>query len=165
MINLLESNEPTHLSNEPDGSVVTTEEADGVRGVDAGDDPMYEPRYQELATFMRAPYQPDLTGVDIAMYGVPYDGGVTNRPGVCPRYRHAGSRWHHNPRGTLPAARLARPEPGWRRRRGGVATIRPERQHRLGRCHADVRDPLSAGRITLGLTGSQSRRRDQALAM
>ena len=52
------------------------------RGVDAGDDPMYEPRYQELATFMRAPYRTDLDGVDIALYGVPYDGGVTNRPGA-----------------------------------------------------------------------------------
>jgi guanidinopropionase len=45
-------------------------------------DEMLEPRYQELATFMRAPYRPDLAGVDIAMYGVPYDGGVTNRPGA-----------------------------------------------------------------------------------
>ncbi|MCP3989038.1 MAG: agmatinase [Actinomycetia bacterium] len=43
---------------------------------------MYEPRYQEIATFMRAPYQPDLDGVDIALFGVPYDGGVTNRPGA-----------------------------------------------------------------------------------
>lgn len=51
-------------------------------GADAGDTPMYEPRYQEIATFMRAPYRPDLTGVDIALYGVPYDGGVTNRPGA-----------------------------------------------------------------------------------
>ncbi len=45
-------------------------------------DEMLEPRYQELATFMRAPYRPDLEGVDIALYGVPYDGGVTNRPGA-----------------------------------------------------------------------------------
>ena len=45
-------------------------------------DEMLEPRYQELATFMRAPYRPDLDDVDIAMYGVPYDGGVTNRPGA-----------------------------------------------------------------------------------
>ena len=45
-------------------------------------DPRFEPRYQEIATFMRAPYVPDLTGVDIALYGVPYDGGVTNRPGA-----------------------------------------------------------------------------------
>lgn len=52
------------------------------RGADSGDDPMYEPRYQEIATFMRAPYRPDLDGVDIALYGVPYDGGVTNRPGA-----------------------------------------------------------------------------------
>lgn len=43
---------------------------------------MLEPRYQELATFMRAPYRPDLDGVDIALYGVAYDGGVTNRPGA-----------------------------------------------------------------------------------
>lgn len=52
------------------------------KGTVPGDDPMYEPRYQELATFMRSPYRPDLDGVDIAMYGVPYDGGVTNRPGA-----------------------------------------------------------------------------------
>ena len=45
-------------------------------------DEMLEPRYQELATFMRAPYRPDLDGVEIALYGVPYDGGVTNRPGA-----------------------------------------------------------------------------------
>jgi len=52
------------------------------QGVDAGDDPLYEPRYQEIATFMRAPYRPDLADVDVALYGVAYDGGVTNRPGA-----------------------------------------------------------------------------------
>ncbi len=57
------------------------------KGIDVGNDPMFEPRYQELATFMRAPHRPDLDGVDIALYGVPYDGGVTNRPGA-----------HHGPR-------------------------------------------------------------------
>ncbi len=45
-------------------------------------DPRFEPRYQEIATFMRAPYVPSMDGVDIAMYGIPYDGGVTNRPGA-----------------------------------------------------------------------------------
>ena len=34
-------------------------------------DPRFEPRYQEIATFMRAPYVPSLDGVDIAMYGIP----------------------------------------------------------------------------------------------
>ena len=52
------------------------------KGTDVGDDPMFEPRYGELATFMRAPYSPDLRDVDIALYGVPFDGGVTNRPGA-----------------------------------------------------------------------------------
>ncbi len=52
------------------------------KGIEAGDDPMYEPRYSEIATFMRAPYRSDPAGVDIALYGVPYDGGVTNRPGA-----------------------------------------------------------------------------------
>lgn len=44
--------------------------------------PRFEPRYQEIATFMRAPYVPSIEDVDIAMYGIPYDGGVTNRPGA-----------------------------------------------------------------------------------
>ena len=46
------------------------------------DDPMARPRYTGLATFMRAPYREDLAGVDIGLIGVPFDGGVTNRPGA-----------------------------------------------------------------------------------
>ncbi|MGI9433284.1 MAG: agmatinase [Geminicoccaceae bacterium] len=46
------------------------------------DDPMNRPRYVGIPTFMRAPYQPDPAGVDIGMIGVPFDGGVTNRPGT-----------------------------------------------------------------------------------
>ena len=45
-------------------------------------DPMVRPRYTGIPTFMRAPYAEDLTGVDIALVGVPFDGGVTNRPGA-----------------------------------------------------------------------------------
>ena len=44
-------------------------------------DPMMRPRYTGLATFMRAPYAEDWTDVDIGLAGVPFDGGVTNRPG------------------------------------------------------------------------------------
>jgi guanidinopropionase len=46
------------------------------------DDPMQRPRYTGLATFMRAPYREVLSEVDIGMIGVPFDGGVTNRPGA-----------------------------------------------------------------------------------
>ncbi|WP_121067048.1 agmatinase [Chachezhania antarctica] len=45
-------------------------------------DPQLRPRYLGLPTFMRAPYAEDLANVDIAMVGVPFDGGVTNRPGA-----------------------------------------------------------------------------------
>jgi guanidinopropionase len=45
-------------------------------------DPRYAPRYAEIATFMRAPYRPDLVDVDIGIAGVPYDGGATNRAGA-----------------------------------------------------------------------------------
>jgi guanidinopropionase len=45
-------------------------------------DPMVRPRYTGIPTFMRAPYAEDPTGLDIALVGVPFDGGVTNRPGA-----------------------------------------------------------------------------------
>jgi len=45
-------------------------------------DPKQAPRYSEIATFMRTPLALDLDGVDIALAGVPFDGGVTNRPGA-----------------------------------------------------------------------------------
>lgn len=43
---------------------------------------MNAPRYMEIPTFMRTPVITDPTAFDIAMIGVPYDGGVTNRPGA-----------------------------------------------------------------------------------
>ena len=45
-------------------------------------DPMTKPRYTGIPTFMRAPFAEDWSAVDIGMIGVPYDGGVTNRPGA-----------------------------------------------------------------------------------
>src|ERR1700719_3735448 len=45
-------------------------------------DPMKEPRYTEIATFMRAPLARSLVNVDIGLIGVPTDLGVTNRPGA-----------------------------------------------------------------------------------
>jgi guanidinopropionase len=46
------------------------------------DDPMSRPRFTGIATFMRAPLADDLTGIDIGLAGIPFDGGVTNRPGA-----------------------------------------------------------------------------------
>lgn len=50
-------------------------------GTDAYD-PMREPRYTDIPTFMRAPLARTLDGVDIGLIGVPTDLGVTNRPGA-----------------------------------------------------------------------------------
>jgi len=46
------------------------------------DSPMIQPPYMEIATFMRTPYVPNLENIDIALIGVPFDMGVTNRSGA-----------------------------------------------------------------------------------
>jgi len=45
-------------------------------------DPMVRPRYLGIPTFMRTPFAEDLSKVDIGLVGIPFDGGVTNRPGA-----------------------------------------------------------------------------------
>src|SRR5260370_23784000 len=54
------------------------------RALGAGqpNEPMKEPRFTEIATFMRAPLASALDNVDIGLIGVPTDLGVTNRPGA-----------------------------------------------------------------------------------
>src|SRR5580704_2296636 len=49
---------------------------------DADFDPRFAPRFAEIATFLRAPHQLDLAGIDIGIAGVPFDGGATNRAGA-----------------------------------------------------------------------------------
>lgn len=44
--------------------------------------PITRPRYTGIPTFFRCPYSEDLDPVDIGVIGVPFDGGVTNRPGA-----------------------------------------------------------------------------------
>jgi agmatinase len=46
--------------------------------------PLKSPRFGDIATFNRLPYVPDLAGknVDIAILGIPFDGGTTFRPGA-----------------------------------------------------------------------------------
>jgi agmatinase len=40
------------------------------------------PRFAQLSTFMRLPYVPDPAGLDVAILGIPFDGGVSFRPGA-----------------------------------------------------------------------------------
>lgn len=49
-----------------------------------------EPSYSGALSFFRRRYSRDLTGVDLAMTGVPFDLSVSNRPGT--RFGPAGIR-------------------------------------------------------------------------
>src|SRR6266581_931177 len=40
------------------------------------------PRFAQPATFMRLPHVEDARGLDVALVGVPYDGGTSYRPGA-----------------------------------------------------------------------------------
>jgi guanidinopropionase len=62
------------------GDAVMDDSSGGIRG--AGFAPMMEPRYTGIATFMRTPLVDDPADVDIALIGVPFDGGVSNRAGA-----------------------------------------------------------------------------------
>ena len=44
--------------------------------------PMHAPRYGGIPTFMRTPLITDLSQIDIALVGVPYDGAVEVSPGT-----------------------------------------------------------------------------------
>lgn len=50
--------------------------------VDNLHNPMNEPRYSGIPTFMRTPHVTDLNNLDIALVGVPYDGAVEARSGA-----------------------------------------------------------------------------------
>jgi agmatinase len=45
-------------------------------------DAFQSPRFAQLSTFMRLPYTRDVRGLDVAILGVPFDGGVSFRPGA-----------------------------------------------------------------------------------
>jgi guanidinopropionase len=44
-------------------------------------EPQY-PSYSGISTFLRTPYKSDMSDIDIALVGVPFDGGVVFRPGA-----------------------------------------------------------------------------------
>jgi len=50
--------------------------------VDNMHNPMNEPRYCGIPTFMRTPHVTNLNNLDIALVGVPYDGAVEDRSGA-----------------------------------------------------------------------------------
>lgn len=118
--------------------------------------PPFLPRYMGQATFMRMPlWSPD-EPADIAMVGVPFDGGVTNRPGA----RH-GPREVRNQSSLIRRvnqATGANPFEAARIVDGGDTII--DRPYNLEEAHADIETAFhtwkDAGLRTLAVGGDHS---------
>ena len=119
-------------------------------------DPMVRPRYTGIATFMRLPFSEDLTGLDIALVGVPFDGGVTNRPGA-----------RHGPREVRNQSSLIRRinqasgiDPYALCRIADIGDAWIERPFELTRAHAEIVDFFAAiyeaGVVPLSVGGDHS---------
>ena len=67
---------------DPDAAVTALAHPEYLARVDAIRRESIDAGVTGIPTFFRAPYTEDLSEVDIALVGVPYDGGVTNRPGA-----------------------------------------------------------------------------------
>ncbi len=122
-------------------------------------DPTYQPvdaavvpRFAGVATFMRLPLVAGATGLDIALYGIPWDGGTTNR---------AGAR--HGPREVRNQSSLIRRvhhvsgiEPFSLARVADVGDVRVnpiDLADGLARIEAGVEAIVTAGALPLGIGG------------
>ncbi|WP_333832462.1 agmatinase [Rubrimonas sp.] len=117
-------------------------------------DPMQRPRFTGLATFFRLPYVEAVegAGLEIGVCGVPFDGGVTNRPGARhgPReVRNQSSliRRVNQATGAAPfaAARIADVGDAWVRRPYELEAAHAEIEAFFARLHGAGIRPLSCG--------------------
>lgn len=120
------------------------------------DAPILQPRYMGIPTFMRTPFCTDFENLDIVLAGVPFDGGVTLRPGARfgPReIRNMSSltRTTHHVTGFNPfeACRV-----------GDIGDVVFRDLYHLERSHEDIRrffEPIfAAGKIALIAGGDHS---------
>ncbi|MDT8345204.1 MAG: arginase family protein, partial [Thermohalobaculum sp.] len=117
-------------------------------------DPQQRPRFTGLASFFRLPYVEDFEAdpPEIGLIGVPYDGGVTNRPG--PRHgprevRNQSSliRRVNQATGAAPfaAARVADIGDAWVKRPFDLMAAHAEIEATYARVHAAGIRPLTCG--------------------
>lgn len=114
------------------------------------------PRYSGIPTFMRVPLAHDLDEIDIAIAGVPFDGGVTARPGA--RY---GPREIRNMSSMTRAIHhVTRFNPFAACRVGDVGDVPFTDVYHLEHSHADIRrffEPIfAAGKRVLIAGGDHS---------
>ncbi|WP_158964960.1 agmatinase [Chachezhania sediminis] len=118
--------------------------------------PQMRPRYTGVPTFMRAPYTEDPAGVEIALVGVPFDGGVTNRTGA-----------RHGPREVRNQSSIIRTHhpvldvnPFKLCKVADVGDIWPEEPFELNHAHDEIRAGFArlhaAGAVPLSVGGDHS---------
>jgi guanidinopropionase len=115
-------------------------------------EPKHAVRYTEVPTFMRTPLATDLAEVDIALVGVPFDGGVSNRTGA----RHGPREIRNQSSLMRDIHHVTRVNPYDLARIADVGDVRLSTSYDLERCIDDIRvfyqalhaagvAPLSAG--------------------
>jgi guanidinopropionase len=114
------------------------------------------PRYSGIPTFMRVPFCTSLEAVDIVLAGVPFDGGVTARPGA--RY---GPREIRNMSSMTRAIHhVSRFNPFEVCRVGDIGDVPFTDLFHLERSHEDIRrffEPVfAAGKLALSAGGDHS---------
>ena len=108
-----------------------------------------------ITSFMRCPVTRDLAGVDVAVVGIPYDGGTSYRSGTRfgPRQIRAASLllWgYHNPFGVRPLEALRVVD------YGDVDVIPPAITDTMANIENEVGAVLAAGAAVLSLGGDHS---------
>ncbi|WP_144633706.1 agmatinase [Bordetella genomosp. 13] len=114
------------------------------------------PRYSGIPTFMRVPMAHSLDEIDIAIAGVPFDGGVTARSGA----RHGPREIRNMSSMTRAIHHVTRFNPFEACRVGDVGDVPFTDVYHLERAHADIRrffEPIyAAGKRTLVAGGDHS---------
>ncbi|HET9490389.1 MAG TPA: agmatinase [Methylomirabilota bacterium] len=118
-------------------------------------DPFVSPRFGQIATFMLLPAAQSAAGLDVALLGIPYDGGVSYRPGA-----------RFGPRAIREQSSLIRPwnpvlkvHPFQRLRVadcGDVDVIPPSIERTFERVQHAVDGVLAAGALPLAVGGDHS---------
>ncbi|GGK43763.1 agmatinase [Salinarimonas ramus] len=116
--------------------------------------------FADVATFLGAPYRPQaleegFSGLDVAIFGVPMDLGVTNRSGT-----RFGPRAVRGIERIGPYEHVLRALPTYTLRVADVGDVAMESRFSLERCHADIeayaRRVVEAGVRTLAVGGDHS---------
>nr|WP_322069723.1 agmatinase [Paraburkholderia bannensis] len=117
---------------------------------------MQLPRFSGIPTFMRVPFSSNLDALDIVLAGVPFDGGVTARPGARfgPREIRSMSTM------TRTTHHVTRFNPFEACRIGDIGDVPFTDLYHLERAHDDIRrffEPVfAAGKIALSAGGDHS---------